>query len=398
MKPTVWKKALAVLGGLALLCIGLWWGGHPSDMPSFLRSAFVSNPHDVVIDEALSDIQGDFFRRVGRGGLINGAIRGAVASLGDPYAQYQTPNDYSAFNNPPAHPFAGVGLTVNAVHGGLRVQEVIPGSPADRAGMDPADMIVAVDGRSLAAVSSQRALTLIRGRAGTKVTLTVRRASRLLTFTLTRRLISTPLVAAAIDPYHGVRIGVIVLPTFDVPGIHGDVAQNLELLLHQGVKAIVLDLRDNGGGLVTEAQLVVSMFLRHGVIVTTRGRNQPRETIRATGDPIAPKIPLAVLVNANTASAAEIATGALQDHRRAVIIGTRTYGKGVFQEIRPLSNGGAIVVTVGQYYLPNGTNLGAGGLRRGPGIKPDIIVSAGSNHAADTQLQAALKALAAKAH
>ena len=131
MKPTVWKKALGVAGVLAVLCVGLWWGGHPADMPSFLRSAFVSNPHDVVIDEALSDIQRDFFRPIGRRGLINGAIKGAVASLGDPYAAYQTPKVYNDFNNPPAHPFAGVGITVVAVRGGLRVQEVLPGSPAD---------------------------------------------------------------------------------------------------------------------------------------------------------------------------------------------------------------------------------------------------------------------------
>ena len=109
------------------------------------------------------------------------------------------------------------------------------------------------------------------------------------------------------------------------------------------------------------------MFLAHGVIVTTRGRTQPTQMLSATGHPIAPTIPLAVLVNRDTASAAEIATGALQDHHRAVIVGTRTYGKGVFQEIQPLSNGGAIVITVGQYYLPDGQNLGAGGLRRGPG-------------------------------
>src|SRR6185437_13736990 len=110
MKPTVWKTALAAVGALALLCVGLWWGGHPSDMPSFLRSAFVSNPHDVVIDEALSDIQRDFFKPVGRTGLIDGAIQGAVASLHDPYARYQTPHEYNDFNNPPAYPFAGVGI------------------------------------------------------------------------------------------------------------------------------------------------------------------------------------------------------------------------------------------------------------------------------------------------
>jgi carboxyl-terminal processing protease len=398
MNATVTKKALGVVGVLAVLCFGLWWGGHPSDLPSFLRSAFVANPHDAVIDEALSDIQHDFFRPVGRGGLINGAVSGAVASLGDPYAQYETPGAYGAFNNPPSHPFAGVGIDVVAIHGGLRVEEVIPGTPAASAGVEPGDVITAVDGRWLANVSSTRALALIRGRAGSRVALGVQRGSRHLTFTVTREVISTPIVNAALDTYHGVKIGVIELQTFDVPGIHAEVAQNVLLLLHQGAKGIVLDLRDNGGGLVTEAQLVVSMFLTHGVIVTTRGRTQATDTIRATGDAIAPKIPLAVLVNGDTASAAEIATGALQDHHRAVIVGTRTYGKGVFQEIQPLSNGGAIVVTVGQYYLPNGTNLGAGGLRRGPGIKPNVTVSAGPSAKGDPQLQAALRILAAKAH
>jgi carboxyl-terminal processing protease len=194
-----------------------------------------------------------------------------------------------------------------------------------------------------------------------------------------------------------VKVGIIDLPTFDVEGIHGEVAQALVALLAQHIKAVVLDLRDNGGGLVTEAQLVVSMFLARGTIVTTRGRTQPSVTISATGDPIAPTLPMAVLVNGNSASAAEIVTGALQDHHRAVIVGTRTYGKGVFQEIRPLSNGGALDITVGQYFLPNGKNLGASGLRRGAGITPDVVVTAGPNGKTDPQLEAALRVLAAKA-
>src|SRR5579872_3751169 len=125
MNPTTTKRALGVLAALAVLCFGLWWGGHPSALPSFLRSAFVANPHDVVIGEALSDIQRDYYRPVGEAGLINGAIAGAVASLGDPYAQYQTPHDYNRFTSPPSHPFAGVGITVEPRNGGLQVQEVI---------------------------------------------------------------------------------------------------------------------------------------------------------------------------------------------------------------------------------------------------------------------------------
>jgi carboxyl-terminal processing protease len=367
-------------------------------MPGFLRDVFVANPHDAVISEALSDIQDDWLRPVGRGGLVSGAIAGAVASLDDPYAQYQTPNAYSSFNNPSPTQFAGIGVTILPVRAGLAVQEVIPGGPADHAGIQPGDVITSVGGRPLAKLSSARSTALIKGRVGTRVTLGVARGTRHLTFTLTRELISEPLVTDRIVTYHGVRLGYIYLPTFDVPGIHTDVAANLELLLHQGVRGIILDLRDNGGGLVTEAQLIVSMFLRHGVIVTTRARSEASQTVSATGDPIAPSIPLAVLVNGGTASAAEITTGALQEHHRAVIVGTRTYGKGVFQEILPLSNGGAITITVGRYYLPNGTNLGAGGLKRGPGIKPNVIVGAGpANETTDPQLEAAERVLAAEA-
>jgi carboxyl-terminal processing protease len=392
------NSTIKTLGVLVVLAAGIWWGGHPSDLPGFLRSAFVSNPHDTVISEALSDIQHDYFHPVARAGLITGSIAGAVNSLGDPYAAYYTPARYSAFNNPKPDRFSGVGIDVLATRGGLRVDGVIPQTPASNAGILPGDVIVAVDGRSLAGLRGNAATSLIEGRAGTAVTLGVRRGSRRLTFRLERKAISAPapIVSDYLASDHHVAIGIIELPTFDVPGIHAEVAAALDSLLAQHVKAIVLDLRDNGGGLVTEAQLVASMFLSRGVIVTTRGRAQPTQTLYASGHPIAPSIPMVVLVNRGTASAAEIVTGALKDHHRALIVGTRTYGKGVFQEIRPLSNGGAIDVTVGQYFLPDGENLGAGGLSRGAGIEPNVVVTAAPTAKSDPQLQAALAMLAAK--
>jgi carboxyl-terminal processing protease len=394
MKAT---RAINTLGVLVVLVLGIWLGGHPGDLPGFLRSAFVANSQDRVIDEALSDIQHDYYHPVGRRGLIDGSIAGAVATLKDPYAGYDTPAAYSAFNHPPDQK-SGVGVDVTSTRTGLLIQNVIPGLPASRAGIRAGDVITAVNGRALSGLGSTTSINLILGRAGTSVTLGLERGGRRLNVTLKRQVISTPIVVYTVARYHGVRIGIIDLPTFDVEGIHGEAAQALESLLARHVKAVVLDLRDNGGGLVTEAQLVASMFISHGVIVTTRGRTQPTQTIDATGHPLAPRLPMVVLVNGNTASAAEIVSGALQDHHRAVIVGTRTYGKGVFQEIRPLSNGGALDITVGQYFLPNGKNLGAGGLNRGAGITPDVIVSTRSSAKADPRVDAALRILAAKAH
>ena len=157
----------------------------------------------------------------------------------------------------------------------------------------------------------------------------------------------------------------------------------------------MLDLRANGGGLVEEARLIASVFVSKGTIVSTRGRRQPSQTLTATGDAISPRVPAVVLVDHNTASAAEIVTAALQDHRRATVVGTHTFGKGVFQEEEPLSNGGALDITVGEYFTPDGRNLGGGGVKQGAGITPEVLVRNGvdGNHG----LEVALRTLAAKA-
>ena len=134
----------------------------------------------------------------------------------------------------------------------------------------------------------------------------------------------------------------------------------------------MLDLRDNGGGLLNEAVQVSSIFIPDGRIVSTKGRARPERVYDATGGAIDTDIPVVVLVNNRSASASEIVTGALQDRKRATVVGTRTFGKGVFQEIEPLSNGGALDITVGEYFLPSGRNLGGGGVSRGSGVKPDV--------------------------
>ena len=155
-------------------------------------------------------------------------------------------------------------------------------------------------------------------------------------------------------------------------GAHAQVAQGIRRVRARGAKAIVFDLRANGGGLLNEAVLVSSLFVGDGRIVSTKGRSRPEKVYEATGDPIYGDGPLVVLVDRGSASASEIVAGALQDRKRAKLVGDRTFGKGVFQEVKELENGGALDITVGEYFTPNGRNLGGGGVKVGRGLAPDI--------------------------
>jgi carboxyl-terminal processing protease len=246
-------------------------------------------------------------------------------------------------------------------------------------------------------VPPDKAIALIKGPPGTDVKLGVEQRrdghTSLNTLTLTRATVNEPVVASLSKSVRGKKLGVVGLATFS-PGAHGEVREGVERELRRGARGIVLDLRANGGGLVEEARLIASIFIQKGTIVSTRGRAQPNETLTAEGDAIKPPFPMVVLVDANTASAAEIVTAALQDHHRATVVGTHTFGKGVFQEEEPLANGGALDITVGEYFTPDGRNLGGGGVRQGAGIAPEVKVRRGvdGSHGLDV----ALETLAAK--
>jgi carboxyl-terminal processing protease len=167
--------------------------------------------------------------------------------------------------------------------------------------------------------------------------------------------------------------------------------------VHKGAKAVVLDLRGNGGGLLDEAVKAASVFIPEGPVVVTDGRARPRHVLKANGDAISTRVPVVVLVDGGTASAAEIVAGALKDRRRAQLVGTRTFGKGVFQEIEPLDNGGALDITVGEYFTPSGKNLGGGGTKRGAGLQPNVVVRERASNRDDRALAAALALLARNA-
>jgi carboxyl-terminal processing protease len=381
-----------------LLAAGIWLGGHPQDLPPFLRSAFVADHQTRVVDEAIERIAGDYYRPIPPSQLANSSIAGVVTSLGDRFSHYLTPAEFHEFNTPPH--FAGIGVAVGPQQRGLLIAHVFDSSPASRAGLKAGEVIVGVNGRKLEGLSADAATALIKGVPGTDVQLEIESPrshgaahGALRRVRITRATISEPVVASVAKTVGRVKLGVVALATFS-PGAHGEVREAVERQLHDGARGIVLDLRANGGGLVTEAQLVASIFVAKGTIVSTRGRSQPSETLVATGGAISGSIPVAVLVDGNTASAAEIVTAALQDHRRATVVGTHTFGKGVFQEQEPLSNGGALEITVGEYFTPDGRNLGGGGVKLGAGIAPEVGVASGvdSLHG----LTVALSTLAAK--
>ena len=370
-RPRGPRIAALIAGAIALLVVGIWLGGHPGWLPSGLRDALVGNSQGRLVSEVMDTIRRDYYRPVTSNQLVNKGLGGMVASLNDPYSRYYDPAAYRAFLQQSNPHLSGIGIDVVPNPRGLTVVDVFPGSPAAKAGLRHEDVIVSVGGIRLAGHSADFASRLIRGPAGTRVQLTIMRSGRALSFSIVRARLAVPVASGMIVTHHGVRIGELRLTTFS-SGSSAELRSDVAKMLHQHARALVLDLRENGGGLLDEAVNVASIFIPDGTVVSTRGRSQPTQVFVAKGNAIAPRIPMVVLVDRGTASAAEIVTGALRDRGRAKVVGTRTYGKGVFQEILPVSNGGALDITVGEYFTPNGQNLGGGGVREGRGIKPNV--------------------------
>jgi carboxyl-terminal processing protease len=296
-----------------------------------------------------------------------------VASLEDPYSHYLTPQAYRERNERSSQQFAGIGINTVAEPRGLRVQNVFEGSPAAKAGLRPGDLIIKVGSISLAD-QADRGSELIRGPAGTSVELTYLRDEAQHVIAVERANIVVPVASWQMVTYHDLRIGHVSLSGFRERS--GDqLRMEVRAALDDGAKALILDLRGNGGGLISEAINVASTFIQNGKIMSAEERGRPTRLYDARDDAIAPRIPMVVLVDDGTASSAEIVTGALQDRGRAEVVGTETYGKGVFQVTESLLNGGALDLTVGKYFTPNGHNLGGGGVKDGRGLTPNIRVT-----------------------
>ncbi len=381
---------------VALFAAGLWLGGHPSALPDPLRDAFVDEPAGLSA-EAAEAIEDSYYRPVGETELGNASLQGMVRELrrrhGDRFSEYFSPEALASFNEQIEGHFSGIGLSVVAVKKGLRVASVFPRSPAQKAGIEAGDTIVSVEGESIAGESSNEATKKIKGPEGTDVTVGVRdaKSGKVRKLTLTRAEVVLPNVSHRVETVDGRKLGYVRLLSFS-EGAHGQLAGALRRVEGERAKGIVLDLRHNPGGLLEEAVRTASLFLPEGeVVVSTNSRSQGESTYETSGGRVT-KLPLVVLIDGGTASAAEILTAALADDGGAEVVGTTSFGKGVFQEEQPLSNGGALKLTVGEYFTPKGVNLA-----ESHGIHPDVKAQDDPKTKPDEAEQRAFQVLAGQA-
>jgi carboxyl-terminal processing protease len=382
------KGVLAALSALVALIAGLWLGGHPQELPGPVRDAFVQEDR-AMRAEVIDSIEDNFYKRVNQRKLDDASLKGIVESLDDPYSHYLTPKEARQFTEDVSGHFEGVGMNVEQDKRGLKVLRVFEGSPAAGAGIRRGDFIIAVNGHSIAGVNSEIATNRIKGPAGTRVELRVFTpgAESDRTLKVKRERIEVPVARGRLVERDGHKIGVAELFAFS-DGAHALLSREIKRLRDRGAEAIVLDLRGNGGGLLLEAVGVSSLFIEDGEIVSVRGRHRAERTHDAEGDAILPQsLPMVTLVDGGSASASEIVTGALRDRSRAKVVGTRTFGKGLVQEVQHLSNGGVLDLTVANYYLPDGDTIST------KGIKPQVRAVDDPNTDRDEALPVALDTL-----
>lgn len=326
--------------------------------------------------------------------LVYGAIRGELGALGDPYSVFFRKSELTGFTHAlDGTSFGGIGLVLAGdAAGGYRIDQVFEGSPASRGGLAAGDRILAVDGAPVDRLSAEAISALLRGRVGTVVRVDLARdgdpAPRQVA--LVRAAVTPPDVTAHVLPAH---VGYIALRAFG-PAAGEQVRAALARLRAQGARATIFDLRGNGGGYESSALHVASAFVPSGAIVITQTNHGQRRVTDADGSAPAP-LPLAVLVDRDSASGSELVTGAIADHRLGMVIGTRTFGKGLVQTMFPLPDGSAMKVTTARYFTPSGRDIDR------IGITPDISVDEPPDAVRgvagrDPQLDAALQSLASR--
>lgn len=321
--------------------------------------------------------------------MVMGAVTGLVGAVGDPYTVFMTPKENTDFRDALSGHLQGIGAELAEREGKIVVVSPLKGSPAQKAGLAPQDVIVEVDGTDITGLKLNEVVTKIRGPKGTDVTIKVLRedADDLLTFTITRDNITVPSTQYEVKKTATGSVGYLAINQFGSETIH-EIEEILKGVKPEELKGFIVDLRYNGGGYLEGAVDLVSMFLKEGKVVSVERRNGSPQRHYVSGQTILETIPLVVMQNEASASASEIAAGALQDHKRATIVGMKSFGKGTVQEVIDLPGGSSLRVTIAKWLTPNGRDLGK------DGVVPDIEVSRTREEivaGTDPQLQAALE-------
>ena len=360
----------------------------------FFQNSFSDNNIYKKIDlfgEVLEKISKEYVDEVDQSKSMDAAINGLLQSL-DPYSAYMTPESFESMQTETSGKFGGLGIEVGMESGVVKVITPIDNTPASKAGLKAGDYIVKIDGVQVQGKSLMDAVDLMRGLVGSSIEITVRRrgVKKALIFNITREIIQVQSVKSELIDN---SIGYIRLTSFNENSSKQIKEKVKKLNKNKNLKAYILDLRNNPGGLLSQAIKISDFFLENGEIVSTKSRkkSENRRWFAKKGDLTNGKT-LIVLINYGSASASEIVAGALKDHKRAIIIGENSYGKGSVQSIIPLKNRGAIRLTIAKYYLPSGKSISE------VGVTPDIEIEEESddfkfNSETDNQLNFALKLL-----
>ncbi len=328
--------------------------------------------------------------------LLEGAVDGMTEALGDPYTGYLNAKEYEALMTDTRGTYAGIGIVVTADKEDNLITVVSPieDTPGEKAGILPGDKIIKVDGKDVKGSELDMAVSMMKGPEGTKVTLTIIRKDE--KEPLEKEITRDKIVLITVkDKMLKNNIGYIRISSFDQK-TYEDFLKAYNRLTKNGMKALIIDVRNNPGGLLTEVVDVADRLLPKGIIVYTEDKNKKR--INWNSDSRQVQIPIAVLINEGSASASEILAGSVKDTKKGVLIGTKTFGKGVVQDVFELGDGSALKVTISEYFTPSGINI------HGTGIKPDIEVELPEEHRTslqvkeedDTQLQKAIDYLSGR--
>jgi carboxyl-terminal processing protease len=319
-----------------------------------------------LIDEVRKELNASYYRWIHPDVLARPTVDGIIEGLEDPHTDVLTAAEFENLRDRTDGTYSGIGLTVGPAAAGLVVTSAYPG-PASSAGILPGDVIVRIDGAALADKPFESALTLMKGEPGTVVRLRVRRPPRKAVFDVevVRKEIAVPPISARLIRVKKQKVAYIRIFSFSADAAH-QVTVTTKRLVAKGATGAIIDLRDNPGGLLSQAVDVASIFIADGAVCRTVGLHVETHTYRVTGFPTHPKLPLVVIVNGGSASAAEIVAGALLDQHRATLVGQRTYGKASVQTVAPLLNGRALKLTTAKYLTPAGADI------TGVGLHPSV--------------------------